>query len=30
VVAHTERADAIRLISAGVATRRERKHYEEE
>ena len=30
VVAHTERASAIRLISARLASRRERKYYEEE
>jgi uncharacterized DUF497 family protein len=29
VVAHTEREEAIRLISARHATRRERRHYEE-
>jgi uncharacterized DUF497 family protein len=30
VVAHVERGDLIRLISARLATRRERKTYEEE
>jgi uncharacterized DUF497 family protein len=30
VVAHTEREDAIRVISARVATRSERRAYEEE
>jgi uncharacterized DUF497 family protein len=30
VVAHTERGDAIRIISARKAARRERKIYEEE
>jgi len=30
VVVHTERGDAIRLISARKATRKERKAYEEE
>lgn len=30
VVAHTERAQAVRLISAREATRQERKAYEEE
>lgn len=30
VVAHTERGDDIRLISARLATRRERLNYEEE
>lgn len=29
VVAHTDRGDAIRIISARVATRRERRIYEE-
>ncbi len=29
VVAHTERSDAIRIISARVATKQERKIYEE-
>lgn len=29
VVAHTERGDTIRLISARLATRQERKFYEE-
>jgi uncharacterized DUF497 family protein len=29
VVAHTEREDAIRLVSARQATRRERRDYEE-
>jgi uncharacterized DUF497 family protein len=29
VVVHTERADTIRIISARVATRRERRSYEE-
>ncbi|WP_248304659.1 BrnT family toxin [Breoghania sp. L-A4] len=28
-VAHTDRADRIRLISARPASRKERKHYEE-
>ena len=30
VVVHTERGDAIRLISARLATRRERRRYEED
>jgi len=30
VVAHTERGDEIRLISARLATRRERENYEKE
>jgi uncharacterized DUF497 family protein len=30
VVAHTERGDEIRLISARLATRRERANYEQE
>ena len=30
VVAHTDRGDAIRLISARLATSRERRFYEEE
>ena len=30
IVAHTDRGDNIRIISARKATRRERKHYEEE
>ena len=30
VVAHTERGEAVRIISARTATRRERKFYEEE
>jgi hypothetical protein len=30
VIAHTERADEIRLINARAATRRERQKYEEE
>jgi uncharacterized protein len=29
-IAHTERQDAIRIISARTATRRERRKYEEE
>lgn len=29
VIAHTEREEAIRLISARIATRRERRDYEE-
>jgi len=29
VVAHTDREDHVRIISARPATRRERKHYEE-
>lgn len=29
VVSHTDRGDAIRIISARVATRRERKDYED-
>lgn len=29
VVVHTDRSNRIRLISAGVATRHERKMYEE-
>jgi len=30
IVSHAERSDLIRLISARLATRRERKTYEEE
>jgi uncharacterized DUF497 family protein len=30
VVAHTERRDTIRIISARLATRRERRIYEED
>ena len=29
VVVHTERSDSLRIISARIASRRERKHYEE-
>jgi uncharacterized DUF497 family protein len=29
VVSHTDRLDAVRIISARVATRRERKDYED-
>ncbi len=30
VIAHTERGDAVRIISARLATRKERRFYEEE
>ena len=30
VIAHTERGNEIRIITARAATRRERQHYEEE
>lgn len=30
VVAHTDRAEAVRIISARLATRRERRYYEQE
>jgi len=29
VVVHTERSESLRIISARIASRRERKHYEE-
>lgn len=29
VVVHTERSDSLRILSARIASRRERKHYEE-
>ena len=30
MIAHTDREDAVRLISARLVTERERRHYEEE